>query len=317
MGKKVTTVLGPVAPESMGITDAHNHLWISSLEGIPKQVPVLDQFDLILEELKAYKVNGGGSQIDCQPGGAGRDGNRLRELSSSSGVNIVACTGFHLKAYYPEGSALWQMSEEEASGYFINEIKYGLIETRGNDQTVYPGFIKVAVKDNLENTPLHLLEAAVEAGRISGYAVEMHTERGAAVEDFLDFILKLDFGLERLIICHIDKRPDAGLHKELAQAGCGLEYDTFFRPKYKPDKNVWNLIPEMVNAGYHRSLVLATDLAESDLWNTIGAGPGLSGFVNRIRERLETIIGDRRIIEDLLGANIARSLAVDDKELLQ
>jgi phosphotriesterase-related protein len=317
MEKKVTTVLGPISQDSMGITDAHNHLWISSLEGITRQVPVLDQYELILEELKDYKKNGGSSQIDCQPGGAGRDANRLRELSLSSCVNIVACTGFHLGMYYPEDNKLWKMNIADAVEYFNDEIESGLMETRGNDQVVYPGLIKVAVRENLDKTPLHLLEAAVEASRMSGLAIEMHTERGSAVEDFLDFLKKMDFELERLIICHIDKRPDAGLHKELAQAGCALEYDTFFRPKYQPEKNVWNLIPEMVNAGYHQSLVLATDLAESDLWAKIGGGPGLSGFMDRIQERLETIIEDRSIILDLMGANITRFLAVNDKELLQ
>jgi predicted metal-dependent phosphotriesterase family hydrolase len=317
MGKKVTTVLGPVAPEDMGFTDAHNHLWISSLEGLPKQVPALDQYDLILEELDDFKKNGGSSQIDCQPGGAGRDGNRLRDLSLASGVNIVACTGFHLDLYYPEGIQLWQMDAEDAAGYFIDEIESGLMETRGKGQPVYPGFIKAAVRESLEKTPRQLLEAAVEASKMSGFAIEMHTERGAAVEDFLDFLNKMEFELERLIICHIDKRPDVGLHKELAQAGCALEYDTFFRPKYLPEKNVWNLIPEMVNAGFHRSLVLATDLAESELWAKIGGGPGLSGFMDQILKRLETTINDRSIILDLMGANIARFLAVNDKELLQ
>ena len=317
MDKKVTTVLGPIAPETMGITDAHNHLWISSLEGVARGVPVLDRYELILEELEDYKKNGGSSQIDCQPGAAGRDANRLRELSISSGVNIVACTGFHLEAYYPDGNTLWRMDQDVAAEYFIGEIVSGLLETRDNDVPVFPGFIKVAVREDLENTPRHLLEAAVEASERSGLAIEMHTERGAGVENFLDFYSKKEFSLDRLIICHMDKRPDVGLHKELVQAGCMLEYDTFFRPKYLPDKNVWNLIPEMVNAGYHRSLVLATDLAESDLWAKIGGGPGLAGFVNKIMKRLETIIADGDIILDLMGANIARCFAVNDKELLQ
>jgi phosphotriesterase-related protein len=232
-------------------------------------------------------------------------------------VNIVACTGFHLEVYYPDGNTLWQMSLDDAAEYFMGEIESGLQETRRNNEAVFPGFIKVAVQEKLENTPQHLLEAAVEASKRSGLAIEMHTERGAGVENFLDFYSKKKFDLDRLIICHMDKRPDAGLHQELVQAGCVLEYDTFFRPKYLPEKNVWKLIPEMVTAGYHRSLVLATDLAESDLWAKIGGGPGLTGFVKKIMKRLEKIIDDRNIILDLMGANIARCLAVNDKELLQ
>jgi phosphotriesterase-related protein len=317
MNGMITTVLGPVTPEAMGITDAHNHLWISSQDGMAKKAPVLDKYDLILKELVDYKSSGGGSQVDCQPVGAGRDANRLRNLALSSGVNIVACTGYHLEAYYPAGFDLWQMNSENAAEFFLDEIVAGLMETRNVDQLVYPGFIKVAVREELDKTRLDMLEAAVVVSKQTGYTIEMHTERGEAVEDYLNFLNNMDFELDQLILCHMDKRPDIGLHKELAQAGCGLEYDTFFRQKYQPDQHVWKLIPKMISAGCHRSLVLATDLAESKLWRRIGGGPGLTGFTTHILKRLEEIIKDKRIILDLMGGNIAQFLAVDDKELHQ
>jgi hypothetical protein len=47
-------------------------------------------------------------------------------------------------------------------------------------------------------------------------------------------------------MCHVDKRPDVGLHRELARAGVLLGYDTFGRPKYNPDQGVWQLIPALV-----------------------------------------------------------------------
>ena len=55
----------------MGITDAHNHVWIEPVQGADPAAPVLDQFDLIRKELLAYQAAGGGSILDCQPAAAG------------------------------------------------------------------------------------------------------------------------------------------------------------------------------------------------------------------------------------------------------
>ena len=58
MSDLVITVLGPVAPEEIGITDAHNRVWISPVESLSGDVPVLDQFDSIVAELTDYLQDG-------------------------------------------------------------------------------------------------------------------------------------------------------------------------------------------------------------------------------------------------------------------
>ncbi|MEE9599590.1 MAG: hypothetical protein V3V66_03935 [Anaerolineales bacterium] len=310
MAKEVMTVLGPAAPQDLGITDAHSHIWIFPQNSEIENKSVLDQVDSILKELGEFKIAGGGTQVDCQPGGAGRDGNRLFELSSKSGVKIIASTGFHLEKYYPENAGLWQMNSEQAADYFLNEIKNGLEETRDMANPVLPGLIKIAVCESLKKSPLVLLEAAAEASLKSGLLIEMHTEKGAGAEEFSAYFQKRGLDLERLVICHLDKRPDIGLHQELAQAGCLLEYDTFFRPKYNPEKNLWPLLNEMVDRGFVESLACATDLAESNLWQTFGGGPGLAGFINIIKTRLEQELQNNEAETALMGANIANRLAV-------
>ncbi len=310
MSKKVKTVLGEIEKNELGITDAHNHLWISKQALEVASAPVLDQRDKIVNELVAYRQLGGGSQVDCQPGGAGRDGNHLRFISKASGVHVIACTGFHLKSYYPMSFKLWEMDIDQAVDYFLNEIQEGLEETRLTE-TVYPGFIKIAVGETLNESPQELMEAAFVASKESGLLIEMHTEKGANVEDFLTFFEHLGLENKRLVICHIDKRPDSGLHIELAKAGYLLEYDTFFRPKYQPDANLWPLLSKMVNSGLSKSIAVATDLADSTMWNSMGGGPGLVGFIKIIKSRLDSEFNDPIIVNQLLGGNISNRLAVD------
>lgn len=310
MPSQIVTVLGPVVPEEIGFTDAHNHVWIERVPGADPQAPRLDEREPIVQELRAYRSAGGSALVDCQPGLCGRDGNVLAQLAEESGVHIIASTGFHRRRYYGPGAPLWKMSAEEACDYFLAEIRGGLSETRRAQRPVRPGLIKIAGEADLAQTPLSLLEGAVQAARVSGFAIEMHTENGAGVEEFLDFILANELPPEQLVFCHVDKRPDLGLHKEVAEAGVMLEYDTFFRPKYDPDSHAWRLVQEMVHAGLHHRLALATDMADSGMWRSFGGGPGLPALVTKIKPRLEKMGIGQQPIRQLLGGNILRRLAI-------
>jgi phosphotriesterase-related protein len=115
----------------------------------------------------------------------------------------------------------------------------------------------------------------------------------------------------QVILCHIDKRPDFGLHRELAQAGVLLEYDTFYRTKYDPEANLWPLIAQMAAAGLDGSIALATDMADPTLW-AYGGGPGPVAFPGSIRARLCTLDLTAASVERMMGSNIATRLARSD-----
>lgn len=307
---KVITVLGPVEAEAIGITDAHNHLWIGPVAGAPDDAPRLTDEAAIAAELDDYRRAGGSAIVDCQPGGAGRDGRVLARLSRASGVHVIASTGFHRRRYYGDHAPLWEQSAAEAAVTMRGEITEGLAESRDGAEPVRPGLIKIALEATLAETPRHLLEAAAAVCQDTGYAIEAHTEKGASVELFLDYFL--DEGVEpgRLVFCHVDKRPDLALHQSLAQAGVLLEYDTFYRPKYHPDAHLWPLLEQMVASGHAGSLALATDMAEAALWRRLGGGPGLVGLLAQIRPRLEQMGFDAPTVRQLLGGNIVGRLAL-------
>lgn len=63
----VVTVLGQVKPKKLGITDAHNHLWIDPLSSSKAEDLRLNDFNKISEELVEYRIAGGYSILDCQP----------------------------------------------------------------------------------------------------------------------------------------------------------------------------------------------------------------------------------------------------------
>ncbi len=307
----VMTVLGPVPVQALGMTDAHSHLYIGEVTGGDPHAPVLTDEAAVARELEEFRAAGGGTIVDCQPGvGCGRDGRVLVRLSRATGIRVVAATGFHRRCYYGPEPPLFAQSATTAADLFVDELENGLLETRDLPTVTRPGFIKIAAEATLAETPVALLEAAVAAARQTGVAIEMHTERGASVVQLVDCLVSLGLDPERLVVCHVDKRPDFGLHRELAEAGVMVEYDTFFRPRYEPQTHVWPLIEQMVASGLAHRVALATDMADPQLWAEQGGGPGLVGWHDTIVPGLEKLGLTNDEIELLTGKSIANRLAI-------
>lgn len=307
--RPVITVQDPLPYECLGITDAHNHLWIEPVPGVDPSGPVLNQFNPILKELDEYREKGGKTILDCQPGECGRDGNRLSTLSIASGVNIIACTGFHRKKYYPQNHWLWEAGAKKIHDYLSSELEQGLFETLKTTSPVKAGFIKIAIESTWADCPHAALEGAASAAFTSKALMEIHTEKGALAEKVCVFFTDLGLLPNQLVLCHMDKRPDISLHKELASQGILLEYDTFYRPKYNPSANLWPLIEQMVGGGFSDRIALATDMAEAELYHNLGGGAGLASLPGKIRDQLNEKGFPESAQQQMLGGNIARRLA--------
>ena len=305
----VMTVQGSMPFDRLGITDAHNHMWIETVPGADPSSPVLNQFDSICKELTEYREKGGASLLDCQPAGCGRDGNKLLALSKASDVNLIACTGFHRKKYYSQDYWLWEADAQRICDYLCSELENGLVETLNTSSPVKAGFIKIALESTWAECPHAALEGAGFAALESKSLIEIHTEKGALAEKACIYFTNLGLSPEQIVLCHMDKRPDISLQKELARFGVLLEYDTFYRPKYDPSENLWPLIEKMVSSGFSNQIALATDMAEAELYHFIGGGAGLASLPGEIQNQLI----EKGIPEidrsQMLGENITRRLA--------
>jgi 5-phospho-D-xylono-1,4-lactonase len=307
--RQIMTVLGPVPYDCLGITDAHNHVWIEAVLGASQDSPVLIQYEHIRKELIEYRKMGGETILDCQPGGCGRDGKKLVELSMASKVDILACTGFHRRKYYPPNYWLWGANDQNICDYLCSELNLGLTETMNTTTIVRAGFIKIALESNWIDCPQPAIEGAAYAACKTKALMEIHTEKGALAEKACNYFMEKGVQPNQLVFCHMDKRPDISLHLALANLGVLLEYDTFYRPKYDPITNLWPLIERMVSEGFSTRIALATDMAEATLYRHIGGGPGLQSLPGEIQEQLKLIGVTEPARKQLLGGNIARRLA--------
>ncbi len=316
---RAMTVTGPVPAGALGVIDAHNHVWLAPpgpaegadvAAGRPAwpDLPTPADIGPVIQELADYRAAGGGAIADCQPGRAGRAAAMLRRLAVASGVAIIACTGFHLRRYYLPDEPFWSLPADAVADHFIGELLASVEDAPGG-QPIRAGFIKVACEETLAASPLGLLEAAAWAAAETGAALEVHTEMGASAEAIVPFLTGRGVQPGQIVLCHMDKRPDFGLHRELAAGGVLLEYDTFYRPKYDPERNVWPLLERMIAAGLASAVAIATDMAGRAMWARLGGGPGLAALLTVIRPRLQQIGAPGEAIAALLGGNIARRFA--------
>ncbi|MBK8019976.1 MAG: hypothetical protein IPK19_00800 [Chloroflexi bacterium] len=314
MTPTVQTVTGPVTIEDIELADAHDHVWIHPPEGVTGDARIeLDDYALIRQELTVFRAAGGSLIVDCQPGGAGRDARMLRRLSEETGVWITATTGAHQRKYYPAGDWLWSATVESAAQRFIDELTVCTWEARNADEGSTPALraaiIKIGYEGVIEGQTEVLMEAAAVASRATGASILFHTEQGRNIEALPPFFARHGVPPTRLYMCHVDKRPDLGLHREMAQAGVLLGYDTFGRPKYDPDNGVWKLIPALAAEGLAHGMAVCQDFAFPSQWRSYGGEPGLAFLATDIVPRLAAIGLDASTIRRLTAHNVAERLA--------
>jgi len=319
MEDNVQTVKGIIKKDLLGIIDSHSHLWIDTENKQEYEQFRLDDFSLLENELKKFKsepvMNISESRaavIDCQTPGCGRNVKKLLELSESTGVNIISVTGFYKKEFYDTDSRLWKMSKKDAASFFEDEVRNKMTETpdsHNENNQIKAGAIKITFTGTLEGQYGILTEAAIDASLITGAPLVVHTDRGLEVEKLINLFEKKEIPFSKIMLCHMDKRADIKLHKALADKSIYLEYDTFNRDKYDPEKNLWPLLIEMIRQGYSSSIMIGTDPVNNSTWNEISKQGGLAGFFRRIAERLLRSGAGIMDIENILKKNTQNFLS--------
>lgn len=293
----IRTVTGDIEPKQLGWCQCHEHIFLA--DGPSRQINEalhMDDYEKSRTEVLLYKAAGGQSFVDAQPHGCGRMAGNLVKVSKETGVNIIACTGFHKTEFFEDADWLEAQSEDALTRVYIREVEEGMDE--GSVLTARAGLIKcAAIKDTYQANRIYakLFSAAANAAQATGAPIFVHFDSGADAMELVEFFGRYAVVPERLIFCHLDRaRYDVGYHKELAQAGVYLEYDTIHREKYHSDEAEAKLIGAMVNAGYASKLLLGLDTTNQRLKSYNGAF-GLDDILTRFRYMLDERIGNEAV----------------------
>ncbi len=221
----INTVTGPVSPEDLGFTMAHEHVLVSSA-GINHTFPELVERDRTRDkaivQLTAAKAGGLGTIIDATPMDLGRDVALLREVSKASGVNIVCATG----VWFDVPRTFWLMTPEEMARLFVREIEEGIEGTGAR-----AGVIKVASHIGGVTPQAELvLRAAAITQRETGVPITCHAYAPERVGDRqLDVLIDAGVDPGRIYIGHSDDSGDLDYLVGVVERGAwlGLDHLTF------------------------------------------------------------------------------------------
>lgn len=274
------TVLGTITEKEMGHTQPHEHVYIvGTIDQLRCREICINNFPASMEELKLYRKAGGNTVVDANPLATGRDALALKDLSRLTGVNIIACTGYHIPKFYPKNHWIWNTSAENLADLFADEVENGMYE----DGTWYwpeyqtkckAGLIKAMINSEGLKNPrtTELLTAAGLAARRTGASLMLHTE-GVDVLEAIDLLAgKLGISEKKLLICHVDRQAeDYSIHEAVAKTGVYLEYDTITLFEFHNVASELRLLRHMIDRGFLKQLLISTDPTTDRLKNYSGS----------------------------------------------
>jgi phosphotriesterase-related protein len=306
----VITVLGPIPPTQLGVTDAHDHLFLRSHALAGQE---FDDVDRATEEVASGKGSGLQAIVEVTPIGLGRHPAGLRSVAEATGIHVVAATGYHRDAHYPEDHWVREAPVELLGERIITDLQQGMHpEDWLTDAPLDParaGVIKAGASyQRISRLEERRLAAAAMGSRETGAPILVHTEIGTSAHDIVDLLTREGVRSNRIILAHLDRNPDLELHASIAERGVYLEYDTPGRIKYRPDSQLLDLIDGMVEAGHSGSLMLGLDLGQRDYFRAYGGGPGLTYLMETFVPRLRKRVG-ATVVQSILVANPAEAFA--------
>lgn len=307
---KIRTVLGDIEPQELGNTNTHEHLLMRSplLRG-----EELDDLELSCIEATKMRRAGIDALVELTPIGVGRDPEGIAEISERSGLHVVLATGIHREAHYTPEHWIHRTSVDQLVGLFVRDITEGC---DGADYggplpqrtAVRAGVIKVGVGYwQISEVEHRVLEAAGETHRRIGAPVVCHLELGTAAWEVLEKLESVGVPAHRIVLAHVDRNPDPGLHVELAATGAYLGYDGAARAKYWPDSVLLDCLVEVSEKGGADHLLLGGDLARRTSFSSYGGMPGLTYLPERFVPRLK-VLGGEDLVHKVLTDNPARFL---------
>jgi predicted metal-dependent phosphotriesterase family hydrolase len=303
----VQTVDGPVAPDELGFTLTHEHvfleMWATDGQGFVGQTR--DE-DVLAAELAAFRAAGGSCLVDQTPGGAGRDPHGLRRISARTGLNIVTGCGWYTEPYYPPGDDLGRRSTAEIAGALIAEITGGL-----GDTGVRPGIIgEIGVNQGwISALEERVHRAAARAQIATGLPLATHTlyhSSGAAQMALFD-----EEGVDPARVCvgHCDTFPSLEYCLSIARWGGYVSIDNLGHQAGDHEDRVREVVLGLLEAGLQQRVLLSQDVGQVAELRSRG-GRGYTYVIETFLPSLRAAGVDERTIETITVDNPRRWLTI-------
>lgn len=315
----IRTVLGDLPSSDVrGVILGHDHLYTLPPEDVTDPDLRMDSEDAAIRELESFRAVGGALVVEMTTVDYGRDGAALERVSRASGVHLVTATGFNKGKFADRLTSSRTVSEIAA--WMTREVTTGLTRFSADQPHdehapgVRAGLIKASSGlDGANEHERKVFEAATQAHLETGAPIGTHTERGTWGLEQAQLFERGGVDLRRVLVGHLDLKPDLPYLLEVAATGVRLGFDQFGKPKYLPDETRADLIAALCAAGHGAQVIVGGDMARRSYFGSYGGRPGLTHVPTTIKKLLEARLSADQV-EDVLANNARRWLAFTPQE---
>lgn len=231
--------------------------------------------DLMSEELRIAKSEGIGLIVDGGHPDMGRDINFLKEISTRSGLPIVAGAGFYTQPFYPREIAT--MSEEQVVQALVRQVETEPVGVFG----------EIGSWDDMTADERKVFRAIGKAHLATNLPIFTHTGiPGKAALEQLDILEDVGVKPDRVVIGHLGNLVDQNVqvHKAICRRGAFIGFD---RQGGNGDATQVPLVMALLEAGYADNLMFSADISNAGQMKKNG-GQGyaktLTVFVPKLKE---------------------------------
>jgi Predicted metal-dependent hydrolase with the TIM-barrel fold len=262
---KINTVLGPIEPESLGITLPHEHI-IAAYPGWecdPLTKPYNNEKILgaCLKNIEPVKQYGVKAIIDATPVDLSRNVDIMKDVSEKLQIHIVCATGRYTEAegkwIYFKRRASVKIGDIQTEVYegLMQEINYGI-----GQSSIKPGVIKVATGLNrIAPCEDAVLRAAARASRETGIPITTHTEDGTMGPEQADILIGEGADPQKIVIGHMCGNSSMAYQLDVLRRGVYIAFDRFGIEMVMPDQTRIATLIVLLEKGYANRILISQD----------------------------------------------------------
>lgn len=295
----VMTVLGPVSPDDLGITQVHEHLGVQSPNAALRDEDWLARVGIVRGELEFFVTAGGGSMVDASTPDTGRDLDGLLMLAQLVPVNLIASAGRgHLQpAATVPGAGDEELLFEELLGDLQAPIKPGVLSFAIGNDGVTP--------DGRANA-----RAVARVAAETGYPIRAGIiDEGHGLEA-LDFVEAAGLNARHVMMGNIDSTWSMDTLTEVGGRGAWLMFDRIGQDDPDIDRQRAATLVRLAHAGFGDRLLVSQGLTRRSDFISQGGSPGWIHVIERFTLTLMDAGADAMLVRTLLIDNPANALTI-------
>lgn len=263
----VQTFLGLRDAGDLGLTLMHEHVFVRDMELerdlASSEWNEADAVERAMRGLATIHSLGVRTVVDLTVPGLGRDVRVVSEVARRVPVNLLAATGFYIRAELPlyfqfHGPGRPIDGPDPLIEIFVRDIELGIGGT-----SIRAAMLKVVTDAaGVTEDVARVMTAAAIAHQQTGVPITTHSHaasrNGLAQQAFLR---ANGVPLERVIIGHAGDSEDLGYLRELMDNGSTIGLDRFGMEHVLPDDRRVDILLALLRLGYADRMILSHDAA--------------------------------------------------------